>query len=329
MYAIFSGALITRVFNRLVRTRRLFLYLMSDLGERFAQFFKMRIQATRLDDNDFAELVSWHDHKDCDIFITMPVRKLGNPHCYFSDYLYDLMKLTTNLNRVVTYVMIDEDDDLRYFLNLKRMGDPALRVRYFVKPKNGGYSGGHAMHSLMIEDGPLNYKVWVLGASDAQPAFFGWDENLMKAIDLIAGTCIIGGGPRWSAGAIHGPNPDGFPPIYWVGTDDFIFASKTTIDTLKSETLDLEGWLTVGDTWHVDGFFADLVRHMVQKGSANYFVATQPLLIERDARGWQGVLAREQNRNKTLTEFFHPSRQRIHSKLADALIKSNTDTTMS
>ena len=213
VYAVLSGAFTTHVFRRLTWTQKIVLYLISDMREHLTVQCKRVFRATRLNGDDFDELVSWNDHEDCDIFITMPVRKLGNPHCYFSDYLHDLTTSTKNLNRIITYATIDEDDDLKYFLNLKRNLGSAVRLRYFVKPKNAGYYGGHAMHSMMIDNGPTRYKVWVLGASDAKPVFSGWDKRLMKAISSAKDACLIGGGPRWSAGAIHGPNPDGFPPI--------------------------------------------------------------------------------------------------------------------
>ena len=64
---------------------------------------------------------------------------------------------------------------------------------------------------------------------------------------------------------------------------------------------------------------------MVEKGHPNYFVATEPLFIERDPGGWQGVPNRERIRNETLREFFQLERQNMHAKFADQLIKANTE----
>ena len=324
VFAILSGGLTTRVLKRLARSQQSVLYYMFKIKEQFVAKFKKFFRQARLNEADIAELINWNDHEDCDIFITMPVRKLGNYHCYFGKYLNDLLRLTHNPQKVLTYVTVDQDDDLRYFLDLKKKFAANLRVRYFINPKRGGYSGGHALHSMMINENPSNYTIWILGASDMLPTISGWDNVLFEAVRPVAHMCIIGGGHESCAGAIHGPNPDGSPPTYWVGTDDFIFASKPTMDTLIVNTRGNKGWAVVGDTWHIDGFFADLVRHMVEKGYSQYFVATKPLFIERDPGGWQGIPDREKIRNETLHQFFEPSRQKMHAKLADELIKSNT-----
>ena len=323
VYAILSGILVVRILNRAAWIRRKVSYIAFDFKEHLVSYFRKHFRKATLDDSIIADLVNWPDHENCDVFVTMPVRKLGNYHCYFEECLNDLKRLTQNPSRVVIYVMVDQDDDLLYFLRLKKKFASSLRVRYFINPQREGYSGGHVLHSMMISESSNNYNIWVVGASDMQPACQGWDEVLIKAVSSVAHTCIIGGGPEHWAGAIHGPNPDGSRPTYWVGTDDFIFASKPTMDSLISFTENIEGWFTVGDTWHIDGFFADLVRHMIERGFPQYFVATQPLFIERDPGGWQGVAHREKTRQETLQAFFLPDHQKMHAKLADQLIKAN------
>ena len=324
IYATLSGTLAVRILNRAVWMAQKVAYITFDVKEHLVSYFKKRLLKETVDDSIIADLVDWRDHEKCDIFITMPVRKLGNYHCYFDKYLNDLKRLTQNPLRVVTYVMIDQDDDLLYFLHLKKKFASSLRVRYFINPQREGYAGGHVLHSIMINENSNNYKIWVTGASDMQPAFQGWDDILIDAVSSVAHMCIIGGGPEHCAGAIHGPNPDGPRPTYWVGTDDFVFVSKPTMDSLIANTANIEGWFAVGDTWHIDGFFADLVRHMTERGFPQYFISTEPLFIERNPGGWRGVPHRESVREETLQAFFLPSHQKVHAKLADQLIKANT-----
>lgn len=323
VYAILSGTLAVRILNRAAWMTRKVSRATFYANEHLVVFFKKHFQKATDDDSIITDLIDWSDHENCDIFITMPVRKLGNFHCYFEEYLIDLKRFTEKPLRVVTYVMIDQDDDLLYFLRLKKKFASSLRVRYFINPQREGYAGGHVLHSIMINENSNNYKIWVTGASDMQPAFHGWDSTLIEAVSSVAHMCIIGGGPEHCAGAIHGPNPDGSRPTYWVGTDDFVFASKPTIDSLIANTANIEGWLAIGDTWHIDGFFADLVRHMIERGFPEYFVPTQPLFIERDPGGWQGVPHREKVREEVLQAFFRPGHQKVHAKLADQLIKAN------
>lgn len=277
----------------------------------------------KMQPNLISELLEWSDNEVCDIFITMPVRKKGNPHCYFEKYLRDLEELSENPAAIITYVTLDDDDDFKFFLKLKRKYQGKLRLRFFIAPQSGGYAGTHKLHANMIEKNLTNFSIWILGASDAQPVFQGWDSELLNCVSESLGRCFIGAGPLEHAGSLHGPFPDDNFPIYWVGTDDFVFASKQTLDIIREEVKSLDGWYSVGNTWHIDGFFAELVRQCAQKKHPQIFVPTKPLIIERNPRGWFGVADREKNRTNTLKKYFDLEPQLIHSRISQALIDFN------
>lgn len=253
------------------------------------------------------------------IFITIPVRKLGNPHSYFRELLLDLEATAACPEMLKLYITVDYDDDLPYFLKLKKEFENRLFMRFFVWPAKADYQGTVNLHSMMIAKNQAKFDVWLLGSSDAMPTSYGWDINILNSIANAPSTIFFGGGPASRANKIHGPFPEKHIPIYWVGTDDFPVASEKAIKTLQSLTKAFPGWTAVGDTWHIDGFFGEIVRHLWNIGRNDMFIEIPQFFKERNPRGWLNNPNRETARYKVLVSFFNKDKQAIFEQLAKRL----------
>ena len=168
----------------------------------------------------------------------------------------------------------------------------------------------------MIAKNQAKFDVWVLGSSDAMPTSHGWDVNIINSIANAPSTIFFGGGPASRANKVHGPFPEKHIPIYWVGTDDFPVASEKAIKTLQSLTKAFPGWTAVGDTWHIDGFFGEIVRHLWNIGRNDMFIEIPQFFKERNPRGWLNNPDRETARYKVLVSFFNKDKQAIFEQLA-------------
>jgi hypothetical protein len=252
------------------------------------------------------------------ILITIPVRKLGNRNCYFDKFLEEFITFTEFPKTVLLYVAIDQDDDLFFFKKLKTKYQRLINIRFFIGPKNSGYQGTLGLHLDMLQKRPDNFAVWILGSSDMKPVMQHWDSKLLRCINQNDQPAFIGGGPIERLNKIHGPNPAGPKPIYWVGTDDYPIVSKPMIDYLDSltDTRGEETFSVLGDTWHIDGHFGEILRHLSQLGRPDFFISIPHIFEERFPGGWNGNPNREAVRNKVLSEFFEPNKQKIYRELA-------------
>ena len=189
--------------------------------------------------------------------------------------------------------------------------------------EKSGYQGTLNLHVKMLELNTSGFLAWVLGSSDMQPCCVGWDVNLLSAINEHSGALFVGGGPEERAGIIHGPFPEDDCPVYWVGTDDYPIASKTLLDILFDYENWPDGWTPIGCSWHIDGFFGELIRHLFQIERQDIFLKAPQIFIERDPRGWLGNKDRESLRNSVLTSFFELDKQMVMSKLAQKISAIN------
>ena len=192
-----------------------------------------------------------------------------------------------------------------------------MNIRFFVAPDKSGYHGTLRLHVEMLKKRPANFLVWILGSSDMKPTLENWDSNLLRCIIDNQRSAFLGGGPMERMNRVHGPNPAGPEPIYWVGTDDYPIVSKTLIDYLDTVTAKRkDGFSLLGDTWHIDGHFGELLRHLCQIGRDDFFIEVPYIFEERLPGGWHGNPSREAVRTKVLSEFFSPSKQKIYYELA-------------
>ena len=254
--------------------------------------------------------------------LTLPVRYFHVKNIYFERYLETLLDKSYDLSSIELLVWVDEDDNLKWFSDLKVKYAGILRMIFFIGPQRGGYQSTNYFHAELIKNKSCDSRIWVMQASDCSIEISNWDKILLEIVARSAKNYFICTDASLEESiSIKGPNPIVPKPVYWIRGALWPIVSTNLLDDLLSAVPPDREWTILGKSFNMDGYFGDLLRHLYQQHRLNIHIQVPEFFKEYNPVGWKGVKSREDLRTRTLLELFSFSTQAVHKYLAYILAK--------
>lgn len=257
-----------------------------------------------------------------EITITLPVRHLGHRANYIEEYLESFVKMTHNPERVEMLIRVDEDDDPRFFCDIKRRYRDRINMHFARGPRLDGYASLHRYYASLIPLHSSSSSIWVLQSADALLVLPGWDSVLLVALKgryrdyFVATDC-----PFEEAVSIKGPFPVEPTPVYWIRGALFPVIGFGVLRCAEEVARKHLNWTCLGNTTNVDGFAGDLIRRLWQRHGINMHVEIPQFAVENKPTGWYGVKGRHELRTRNLLTFFEERTQAVRGEMVDLIAK--------
>lgn len=252
--------------------------------------------------------------------LTVPVRYFHVKNIYFERYLETLVCKSYDLSSIELLIWVDEDDNLKWFSDLKTKYAGSLRMIFFIGPQRGGYQSTNYFHAELIKNRSLSSKIWVMQAADCSIEISNWDKILLETVSQAGKDYFICTDASLEESiSIKGPNPILPRPVYWIRGVLWPIVSMKLLDDLLTVVPQDSEWTILGKSFNMDGYFGDLLRHLYQQHDLNIHIQVPEFFKEYNPVGWKGVKSRESLRTRTLLELFSFSTQAVHRYLAHTI----------
>jgi len=117
---------------------------------------------------------------DIKITFAAAIRYIGNINCRLPLFLNSIIENTDDLKRVEVLLMIDSDDDIEYFLRIKRQYGNRFRLCIYVSPQRFGYEKLHLYDKILFKK--IAPKTLMIGdySDDVRITRRGYDTQLIE-----------------------------------------------------------------------------------------------------------------------------------------------------
>jgi hypothetical protein len=263
------------------------------------------------------------------IFVfTFGSRKVDNRDNILDKVFASFLENTNNINLFEFRIKVDNNDNLRYFENLKKKYSK-IQLSFHATPRGNGYADMHLWHDQLFEKRSNSVKYHIIITDDAFFSVKNWDVDLLERIELKERvTDYWIGMPNILEDAIKvmGPNPVTPTPVFWIAGTDFPILSASLMYKIKEFTKMLpdNSWTPYGNLFNIDSYFGDILKNMsVDKAKichlevGNYFKRVG--VTSWNGYIWPGESYKGKLRTETLSIFFNSSNQEIRRRLSSYL----------
>ena len=189
--------------------------------------------------------------------LTSVSRKMGNRDNHIKNMLTSFHERTTNVGNFEILIKIDSDDDLGFYVKVKKKFQ-GLNIRFFVTPRGAGYSDLHLSYSFLLDQMQSTSLAWLNVTDDVLFCRNGWDSHVFSLIDEEI-PFIVGSQPADRVTKLNGPHPLDPFGRYSYESENYPILSRSVLEGLRIGVPDIKGWTLLGDRFCIDTFVSDLI----------------------------------------------------------------------
>lgn len=245
------------------------------------------------------------------VTVTFGSRYFGNPDNMIGLFLESFVECTSRPARIEILVKLDDDDDLAFFLEVKRQYRERVQLRFFPSPRGRGYEDMHLWHHQLCRHRSRTSRVNYILTDDAVFVAKGWDAKLAALLEARGDTYFIGTACSLeTAVTIFGPNPVTPVPVYWIRGDDYPMYGFDLLASAAKVAARYPGWTEFGDLQLVDQYAGALLRSARDQFGVNLHQEIERYAERRGGEVcWSDSPARAEIRTRTLLQFFSADHQ--------------------
>ncbi|MBI4280375.1 MAG: hypothetical protein HY660_18130, partial [Armatimonadetes bacterium] len=143
---------------------------------------------------------------ECVFTLTLGSRRIAHRDNQLERFLRSFLAMTERPERAEILVKVDDDDDLEFFLRVKRRYARDVDLRFLVGERGRGYADLHKYQAALLALRNPASRICILLSEDAEFVLPKWDTEFLSRWDKLPHDCFIGADcPFEEAIAILGP----------------------------------------------------------------------------------------------------------------------------
>ena len=260
-------------------------------------------------------------------------RRLGNRDSDLPEMLDTLIATVDRPDRVEILVKIDLDDDLPYYLRIKRRYASRLALRIFATERGRGPADMHHYYQELLAETAPSATVMLIVSDDAVFARDGWDRVINSAKEESGSAFFIGGElPFEQIVSCDVPVQTRLSgdPIYQYQVNNYPFVSTPLLKLIERTVCGVEGWTAFGSSMGVDLFISALLATVWEEHGISIYIPRDLLVERRGAVSFLFAPERDHIRNETLADILSPEHRSVRKQIADAIafaVRAEADVT--
>ena len=238
------------------------------------------------------------------ISILIVSRKSGNPCNKLRSFLDSLLVKTSNLRNVEVLVRIDNDDDLYYYLNIKREFSAKISLSFVVGDRERGYRDLHKLAHHLISFLAEGSKAVLACSDDSLLCRQNWDVLVKEVIGSYPDNIFFINPSRGRTWELPYENLELFFHLLWEKGPPALFSiiGRSVIEIITEAVEGIDSWTCFGNSVLADSFFETLQMYLwtitkVKRGvNLQGIVDLQPELIlpdHKQGKRWSHPIAVE------------------------------------
>lgn len=250
-------------------------------------------------------------------------RRLGNRDSNLPRMLESLLATAERPERLEILVKIDLDDDLDYYMRIKRHYADRLALRIFATERRRGPADMHIFYSELLGEVAPSAKI-VLGVTD--DGIFGrpnWDTELVQAPDEAGSDMFMGGELPFEQvvtleESLQARNAT--TPIFQYGSNNFWYVSVPLLRLIGEVARNEPGWTPFGRSLCVDTFISSIVATAWDEHALRLYIQRDRFMLRTGIVSFMFDTDRDRIRTAGLLDLMSAEHKEVRRRIVDRIV---------
>ena len=286
-----------------------------------------RAQLRRLDEAKRGELAAKLAESDSGFDVKISVmclsRRIGNRDSNLPRMLNGLLATADRPDCIEVLVKVDLDDDLPYYLRLKRRYSGKLALCIIATERRRGPADMHHFYEQLLAHCAPSAGIVFIASDDGVFVHRGWDADVLAARKDAVSDLFVGGElPFEQVVSLQGPVQAPLAPrlLYQYRVNNYPFISIPLLRLIGETVQCMKGWTPFGSSMGVDLFVSAVIATVWEEYSVSIYIQRDRLIERTGVVSYLFTPERDRTRTETLMDIMSATHRGVRQQIAERII---------